>query len=108
MGGQGTHYLYHLGSKIDKVQNPEKVTKTNFRNIPKAHAYLQTMTKISVKFPIDPSTTVGRVACTRYLLSELGIMGLWNYGKPNTMYPHFSSKRRKGDGGVGDNKAVSQ
>ena len=52
-----------------KIQNQEKVTNNNFRNIPKAHAYLRTTTKIPAKYQKDPSTTVG-VASTRYWLSE--------------------------------------
>ena len=47
----------------------EKVIKKNLRTISKPHAYLQTMTKTSVKFRKNPHKTVGGVAHTRYLLS---------------------------------------
>ena len=46
----------------------EKVTKTNLRTISKPHAYLQTMTKTSVKFQKNRHKTVGGVAHTRYPL----------------------------------------
>ena len=45
------------------------MTKNNSRTISKPHAYLQTMTKTSVKFRKNPPKTVGGVAHTRYLLS---------------------------------------
>ena len=47
----------------------EKVTKKNLRTISKPHAYLQTMTKTSVKFRKNRHKTVGGFAHTRYPLS---------------------------------------
>ena len=49
------------------VQTAEKVTKNNLRIISKPHAYLQTMTKTSVKFQMNRHKTVGGVANTRYI-----------------------------------------
>ena len=48
------------------------------------------MTKAPVKFQKDRHKTVGGVSHTRYLLLEGGQY----HGKPNTMSPRFSSKRR--------------
>ena len=48
------------------------------------------MIKTPVKFQKDRHKTVEGVAHTRYLLLEGG----WKQGKPNTMSPLFSSKRR--------------
>ena len=68
----------------------KKVTKINLRIISKLHTHLQTMTKAPVKFQKDRQKSVGEVAYTGYLLLE----GVQNHGKPNTMSPRFSSKRR--------------
>ena len=73
--------------KNDQVRNPEKVTKNNFRNILKAHAHLQTMTKALVKFQKASSTT--RRCCIHKMPTVRG----GNYGMSNIMSPHFSSKR---------------
>ena len=54
--------------KNDYVQIAEKVTKNNLRIISKIHAYLQTMTKTSVKFRKNRHKTVGVVAHTRYIV----------------------------------------
>ena len=43
------------------------MTKKNLRIISKPHAYLQTMTKTSLKFRKNRHKTVGGVAHTRYL-----------------------------------------
>ena len=61
----------HFDSKTPKngyVQTAEKVTKNNLRIISKLHAYLQTMTKTSVKFQMNRHKTVGGVAHTRYIV----------------------------------------
>ena len=55
--------------KMTKFNLWKKVIKKNLRTISKPHAYLQTMTKTSVKFRKNPHKTVGGVAHTRYLLS---------------------------------------
>ena len=44
------------------------MTKNNLRIISKPHAYLQTMTKTSVKFQKNRHKTVGGVAHTRYIV----------------------------------------
>ena len=49
--------------------NEKKVTKNNLRIISKPHAYLQIMTKTSVKFQKNRHKTVGGVAHTRYPVS---------------------------------------
>ena len=81
--------------------------KNNLRIISKPHAYLQTMTKTSVKFQMNRHKTVGGVAHTRYIVlkgdgrperrkagkTERGKDGRKD-GKPNTMSLRFSSKRR--------------
>ena len=51
------------------------MTKNNLRIISKAHAYLQTMTKTSVKFQMNQHETVG-VAHTRYI-----VLGGWKDGR---------------------------
>ena len=43
------------------------MTKNDLRIISKPHAYLQTMTKTSVKFQMNQYKTVGGVAHTRYI-----------------------------------------
>ena len=49
------------------------------------------MTKTPVKFKKDWHKTVEGVAHTKYPLLE----GRQNHGKPNTMSPHFSLKKKK-------------
>ena len=44
------------------------MTKNNLRIISKPHAYLQTMTKTSVKFQMNRHKTVAGVAHTRYIV----------------------------------------
>ena len=74
-GGVG-HTRYPLSIHFDSknVQIAEKVTKNNLRIISKLHAYLQTMTKTSVKFRKNRHKTVGGVAHTRYIV-------LWGDGR---------------------------
>ena len=59
--------IVHL--KMTKFKLPKKVTKNNLRIISKPHAYLQIMTKTSVKFQKNRHKTVGGVAHTRYPVS---------------------------------------
>ena len=46
------------------------MTKNNLRILSKPHAYLQTMTKTSVKFQKNRHKTVGGVAHTRYIVLQ--------------------------------------
>ena len=50
------------------MTKPSKSDKKIF--IPNANAYFQTMAKTPAKFPIDPSTSVGKGASRRCLLSK--------------------------------------
>ena len=59
--------LRYYGTKMSKLKC-KKVTKNNFRILKKAHAYLQTISKASVKFQKDKSKTVGEVTWTRWIL----------------------------------------
>ena len=59
--------IVHL--KMTKFKLQKKVTKNNLRIISKPHAYLQIMTKTSVKFQKNRHKTVGGVAHTRYPVS---------------------------------------
>ena len=54
---------------MTKFKLQKKVTKNNLRIISKPHAYLQIMTKTSVKFQKNRHKTVGGVAHTRYPVS---------------------------------------
>ena len=70
--GGVAHTRYPLSihfDSTDKVQNADKVTEIILRIRSKPLAYLQTMTKIPVKFQKNPHKTVGGVAHTRYPLS---------------------------------------
>ena len=63
------HIVKDNARKMAKFNFQKKVTKNNLRIISKPHAYLQTMTKTSVKFQKNWYKTVGGVAPTRYPLS---------------------------------------
>ena len=84
------HFNSICASKMTKFKMQKKVTKINLRIISKSHAHLQNRKKTLVQFQKDCHITVGGVAHTRYLL----LKGGQNNGKPNTMSPYFSSKRR--------------
>ena len=70
--GEVTHYLCTFESKKTPPKRLSstcgKSDKNNLRIISKPHAYLQTMTKRSVKFQKNRHKTVGGVAHIRYLL----------------------------------------
>ena len=73
------------------LQKCEEVgEKNNFRILYKAHAHLQIMMKTLVKFQKDLLKTVGGDA----LINTYYKLGTTHHGKPNTMSPRFSSKRR--------------
>ena len=72
MGTQGTHYQFTLILKMPEKwlsSTCEKSHKNNLRIISKPHAYVQTMSKIPVKFQKNRYKTVGGDAHTRYPLS---------------------------------------
>ena len=78
---------------MTKLETRKNETKY-FQIIPKADAHLQTMTKTSVLFLIDRLTTVRGVAYTRYLSTiRCQNHSVRNYVNPNTLSPHFSSKK---------------
>ena len=70
------HTIYALSIHFDNIGTGQitelkcKNSKWNFRIIPKAHEYLQTMTKLSMKKQDRPITLWG-VLHTKYLLSEV-------------------------------------
>ena len=71
MRTQGTHYPFTLIVKMSEkwlYSTCGKSDKNNLRIISKPHAYLQTMTKTSVKFRKNRHKTVGGVVHTRYIV----------------------------------------
>ena len=62
---QSIHFVIDKARKMANFKL-RKMDKNNLRFISKPHAYVQTMTKIQVKFRKNRHKTVGGVAQTRY------------------------------------------